>query len=102
MPLGRSGPCTNSRRLGRLVLVIWLDRTLQLDGQRFAFAIERLAGRDADPAFADAIFLDVGLLLAGKADADGPLQHSLVVEWAVRVGGKAVGKRIRHDDSLCA
>src|SRR5690349_822789 len=63
----------------RLVLEIRLDRTFQLDGQRLALAVERLAGGDADPAFADAVFLDVGLLLAGEADTDVLLQNGLVV-----------------------
>ena len=51
---------------GPVILEIRLDRPFQLDGQRVTLAVERLAGRDADPAFADAIFLHVGLLLPAK------------------------------------
>ena len=41
------------------------------------------ARRDADPALADAIFLDVGFFGPVKADADIALQGFFVVEGAL-------------------
>jgi hypothetical protein len=51
-------------------LQVGLDLALELDGQRIALAVDRLADRDPDPALADAVLLDVGLLLAVELDAD--------------------------------
>ena len=73
-----------------------LDRAAELHGQRVSLAVERLAGRDAYPALADAVFLDVGLLLALEADAHAARQELGVVERAFRVVGQAVGRRIGH------
>src|SRR5436190_1465859 len=78
---------------GRLFLQVGLDRAFELDGQRIALAVDRLADRDPDPAFADAILLDVGLFLAVELDADALLQQRLVVKRALGVGREAVGKR---------
>src|ERR1700733_8417804 len=74
-----------------LRLEIRLDRAGELDGQRIAVAVLGLAGRDADPAFADAIFLDVGLLDALEADADVALERLDVVIRAARIVRQAVG-----------
>ena len=58
-----------------LVPEIRLDRAAELDGQRIAVAVLALAGLDADPAFADAIFGDVGFLDALEAHADVALEQ---------------------------
>jgi len=66
---------------------------LQFDQQRMSFAIQRLAGGHLDPAFADAIFLDVVALLAIDANADTALDQRGIVKRAARVDGEAIGKR---------
>src|SRR4030095_9710257 len=54
----------------------------------------RLAGRDADPAFGDAIFLDVLTLAFLEADADATLQRLDVEMRTSRIVGQAIGGRI--------
>src|SRR5262249_41592374 len=46
-----------------LLLQIGLDLAGELDGERVALAIDGAADRDADPALAHAVFLDIGLFL---------------------------------------
>src|SRR5580658_1162676 len=78
---------------------IRLDRAGKLDGQRIAVAVLALAGLDANPALADAIFGDVGFLDALEAHADVALEQLLIVVWTARVGGKAIGQGVVHDFS---
>ena len=82
--------------IGGEILKIGLDLAVVLDRQLLALAIERLAHRQAHPALADAIFLDIGLLGALEADADAALQQGGVVVGAVRVVRQAVGRGIGH------
>src|SRR5437868_13637504 len=79
-----------------LVPKIRLDRTLQLDRQRLALAVKRLAGSHPDPAFADAVFLDIGLLCTGEANADAAFQQGGVIIRAIWIAGEAVGRFVRH------
>src|SRR3954465_8214004 len=65
---------------------------MHLDGQGIAEAVLGIAGGDADPAFADAVFLDIGLLGALEADADVARKQFLIVMRALRVGGEPVRK----------
>src|SRR5690349_4607530 len=71
---------------------VGLNRALQLHGQGIAVAVLGVADAEAHPAFADAVFLDVGLVLALEADADVPLQDRLVIVGAVRVDAQPVGQ----------
>ena len=57
-----------------------------------AVTVARLAGRNADPTFADAVFLDVRLLDPIKAKAHAALQQRRIVVRATRVVRKTVGK----------
>src|SRR5687767_10991078 len=75
-----------------LLLEIGFDLAAELDGQRIALAVDRLADGDADPAFADAILLDVGLFLAVELYADAARQQRLVIIRALGIGRKAVGQ----------
>jgi hypothetical protein len=73
---------------------IGLDRTAQLDGHGISPPVLGGRVRHPHPAFADAVFLHVGLLDALEADADAALEHFGVVEGAAGIVGKAVGRRI--------
>src|SRR5438094_4344344 len=75
-----------------LLLQIWLDLAGELDGERVALAVDRLADGDADPALAHAIFLDVGFFLAVELDADAAAQQRLVVVGALGIGRQTVGQ----------
>src|SRR5580700_8422226 len=75
---------------------IRLDRAGKLDGQRVAVTVLALAGLDADPAFADAIFGDVGFLDALEAHADVALQELGVVVGTTRVVREAIGQGVGH------
>jgi hypothetical protein len=66
---------------------------LELDQQRLALAIERLACGHLDPAFADAVFLDVETVLVVQADADVVLENGSHMVRAARVDGQVVGQR---------
>src|SRR6478609_4322937 len=78
----------------RLVAEIRLDRAMNLDGQRVAVAVFGIPRGDADPALADAIFLDIGFLGALEADTDVAREQFLVVVRAARIGRQAVRKRV--------
>src|SRR5206468_1571904 len=69
------------------------DLSLDLDQKRLAVTVERLACGHADPAFADAVFLDVVPLLAVEADAHVVFEDGRHVVRAARVDRQAVGKR---------
>src|ERR1700730_7130088 len=69
----------------RIAAEIRLHPAAQLDGQRHAAPVYRLADGDADPALADAVFLDRGLLDAVEADAHPPLEERRVVMRAFRI-----------------
>ena len=63
--------------LGRL-LEIRLDLALKLERHRLAVAVAAAAGGNADPAFRNRIFDDVGLFLAVELDPDAALKQRLV------------------------
>ena len=69
---------------------------LKLDRHGVSGAILRFACNDANPAFADAILFDVGLLDAVEADADFALQNLFVEVRALWVVAKPVRKFIAH------
>src|SRR5690349_18488750 len=77
-----------------LIPKIRLDRTMHLDGQGIAVAVLGIAGRDAHPAFAHAIFLDIGLLHALEADADVAREDLGVVIGTARIDAQAVGQLV--------
>src|SRR6187455_3736739 len=81
---------------GRFVAEIRLDRAMHLDRQRIAVAVLGVAGGDTDPALADAIFLDIGLLDALEANADVAREDLGIVIRAVRIDRKTVGKLVVH------
>src|SRR5882757_4502413 len=81
-----------SRR--RLVAKIRLDRTVHLQRQRVAVAVLGVAGGNAHPAFADAIFLDIGFLDALEANADVAREYLLIVVGALRIGRQAIRQLI--------
>src|SRR6185437_16850275 len=83
-------------RLRRRRKIIGLDGAGHPDHQRLAAAVERLACRRPDPAFAHAIFLDVASLDAAKAHPDAALERRLVMERAGRVDAEPVGRNVGH------
>src|SRR5207342_854014 len=68
-----------------------LNRAIHLHRHRLAAAVQRLAHRQADPALADAVLLDVVAFDPVEADADAAFEHGFVVELAARVVGEVVG-----------
>src|SRR5690606_32954967 len=101
-PQASEGEATDARVLsaGRqaelFALDVGLHRALQLDRQGLAAAVDAVADGQPDPAFGDAVFLDIGLVLALEADADSFRQQVGVVERAVGIDGQAVGKGVGH------
>src|SRR5579871_874306 len=73
-----------------LIPEIGLDRAVHLDRQGIAVAVLGVPCGDADPAFAHAIFLDIGLLDTLEADADIAGQNLLIVIGAARIDREAV------------
>ena len=69
---------------------------LQLERHRLSLAVDRGPHRQAHPALADAIFVDVGFLHALESHTDPPDERFGVVVRAVRVDGQPVGRRIAH------
>src|SRR5690554_5301090 len=79
---------------------IGLDAAVDLHRHRIATAVQRTADGDPDPALAHAVFLDVGALLAVEDDADAAAEDRFVVMRAGRVVAEAVGRGLRHVDSI--
>src|SRR5690606_6162436 len=71
---------------------IGLHAAVDLHRHRVAAAVQRTTHGDPDPALADAVFLDVGALVAVEADADAALHGLLVVVGTARVVAEAVGR----------
>src|SRR3984885_15091428 len=87
---------SNKRSRGFLIPEIRIDRAVHLDGQGIAVAVLGIARGDADPALADAIFLDIILLDALEANADVARQDRLVVIGTMGVDGQPVRKLVRR------
>src|SRR5262249_333405 len=113
MPFCGSGPCpTRSiQRASRLALrsparrillrpEIGFHRPGELDREWIAIAVARVAGGDADPAPADAVFLNVGLLDALEAHADVTCQHVGVVIGTVGISREAVWRAVGHRETF--
>src|ERR1700733_8934942 len=83
---------SNKRSRRFLIPEIRFDRAVHLDGQGIGVAVLGVARRDADPALADAIFLDIILLDTLEADADVARQDRLVVIGAMGIDGEPVRK----------
>src|SRR3569833_1511906 len=77
------------------VAEVRLDRAMHLDGQLIAIAVLGGAGGHANPALADAILLDIGLLGALEADADIARQDLRVVIGALRIDRQPVREFVR-------
>src|SRR3954447_22336110 len=75
---------------------IRLHLPVQLDRQRPAVAVHGLSGLHPDPAFRDAIFLDVAALAALEADADAAAEQLRLEIRAAGIHGQSVGKRVGH------
>ena len=75
---------------------IRFDGALQLDRHRIAAPIDRLAGDDAHPTFADAILFNVVAVDAVETDADAALQEFLIEERALRIVAQPVGEGVAH------
>lgn len=73
-----------------------LDLALESQHERAAAAVNRLSSSDAEPALADAILFDVGLLGPVEADADAARQKVGIVERALRVHREPVGEFLGH------
>jgi hypothetical protein len=69
-----------------------LDSAAQFNQHGAALAVQRLAGGNLDPAFADAVFLDVEALFAIESDADVALQHIHIVVRAAWINRQTVGQ----------
>ena len=63
-----------------------LGAALELPPQPLAAPVERLAGRDLDPPFADAVLLDIRTLLVIEAYADVMFEDGCHVIGTPRVG----------------
>eukprot|EP01013_Petalomonas_cantuscygni_P041972 TRINITY_DN75312_c0_g1_i1.p1 TRINITY_DN75312_c0_g1~~TRINITY_DN75312_c0_g1_i1.p1 ORF type:complete len:123 (+),score=15.16 TRINITY_DN75312_c0_g1_i1:153-521(+) len=80
-----------------LILQPDLDLALELQRERLALAVERLAGGHTDPAFGHAILFDICLFGAVEADTDLTLQQVCIMKLAVGIKGEAVRKRVGHE-----
>lgn len=79
-----------------LILEPDFDIAFQLQRERLALAIKRLASGNADPAFRYTILLDIGFLGSIEADTDFALQQICIVKLAVWIKGEAVWERVGH------
>ena len=62
-----------------------------------ALAVNRFAGGHLDPAFADAVFLDIRTFFVVESNANVMLEHGGDVMRAARVCGQAVGQGRARD-----
>jgi len=68
------------------------DLAFYLGQQGLALAVQRLAGRDFDPALADAIFVDVIALFIIEPDTDVMFKDGRIVVGAARIDRKPIRK----------
>lgn len=73
-------------KLSSGLLIKRLNHTLELDRQRKTFAVDLFANWHFDPAFADAVFLNVKAFFVVEADADVVLKNGFDVVLAAHVG----------------
>ena len=76
------------------------DRAVELERQRLALAVHRLAGLDADPAFGNAVFLDIGAHPVLEPDADAALELVRIEMRAARIDRQAIGRGLAAVSSL--
>ena len=86
--------------VGLNVLEPNFNRTGQLNRQRVALAVERLAGRDPNPTFRKAVFLYVSFDLVAKAHTDTARKKRFIVVRALWIDAKAIWRRICHRSDL--
>ena len=67
---------------------------LDLYRHRAAAPVQSLSGGNADPALADAVFLDGGAFFAVETDADSTREQIRIMEGALGIDRQAVGKRL--------
>lgn len=70
-----------------------LNLAPDLDQQRLAVAVTRLACRYFHPAFADAVLLHIGTLPVIETDANIVLKNRSVVKRTAWVDGQMIGQR---------
>lgn len=70
-----------------------LNPAFQLDRYRIALAIHGFAGRYGNPAFADAVLLDIRKLFIVEFDSDFMSRDICIVVAAARVNGEAIRER---------
>src|SRR5665811_900416 len=69
------------------LLIKRFDPALQLDQQRIALAIQRLACGHLNPALADAVFRDIQTLLVMQSNANVMFEHGSDVKGTALVNG---------------
>ncbi len=62
--------------------------------------VDRLSGRHTNPAFAHAVFLNVGPFGAIETDTDVSFQDLFVIVWAPRIDAEPVWQFARHDEPI--
>jgi hypothetical protein len=72
--------------------VINLNPAFQRQQQRFTFSIDRFASRDFDPAFTDAVLLDVLAFFVVESNADVMLKNGGQIMRAASIDGQTVGQ----------
>ena len=89
-------PETEAGSVAGNVLEIGFHHAFDLQGHRVAAAVQRLACLHADPALADAVFLNVVAFHAVEAHAYATVDGVFIVEAAAGIDGEVVGRRIGH------
>ena len=72
---------------------------MELDQQRIPVTINPFSRSHANPAFADAILLDILLLRAVKSDPHVAFKNRFVIVRAFRIDAEAVWKFVWHDSA---
>ena len=79
-------------RLTGAILVIRLDLAFEFHRDRAALAVDGFSGRNADPAFRNAIFFHVGFLDTVEANADLALENLPVIVRVLGIDRETVGE----------
>ena len=69
---------------------------LELDRHRSSPAVQRAPGRDPNPAFTDAVLLDIDTFTTIEAHANRARQHRFVIVWATWINAEAVRQGVGH------
>ena len=74
----------------------WFYSPAQFHGERLSVPVYTAPGWNTNPTFADAVLLDIRSFGSIETNADGTLQHLLVIVGTLRIDTEPVWQVVGH------